>query len=186
MTYPPPNPDGGSGHGTKPYSPPGTTPSLGAQPGLITSTGGLYGQNYVLMAPYYHTLTGRFCFLYYDPNDFDCEDDCVYDFPMEDIQAGRAIDVHKVFLTYRDLGAVKFKLSVSATQYDKATKTEKVNSQTVNIAWGKGDKQLHSYYVDLKVVGERPQLHIYRAANSGPLSITRAIMCGHGDEGQQL
>ncbi len=186
MTYPPPNPDGGGGHGGKPYTPPGTTPSLGAQPGLITSTGGLYGQNNVLMAPYYHTLTGRFCFLYYDPNDFNCEDDCTYYFRMEDVQAGRAIDVHKVYFQYRDLGAVKFTTTVTATQYDKATKTEKINTQSVSVTWGKGDGKIHSYFVDLKVVGERPQLSVFRAANAGPLSFIRGLLIGHSDEGQQL
>ena len=55
MISPPPNPDGGSGRSGV-YSPHDTTPSLGAQPGLITSTGGLYGQNNVLMAPYYLSL----------------------------------------------------------------------------------------------------------------------------------
>jgi len=188
---PPIHNEGGGGVAPPPTpsTPPGSATStpLGASPSLITSTGGLYGRGNILLVPFYNEATKLSYFVTYDSSNFNCELDCVYNFRLEEVAAGREIDVHKVFLKLRDLGAVTFSVTVTATQYNKSNQTETVNTQTVVIKnWGIGDKKLHSYFVDLKVVGECPQLSVFRAANAGPLAIIKAMLCGHSDEGAQL
>ena len=177
--------------GPGPLPPPTPTPTPkqgtpGANPSLVTSTGGLFGFNNILLVPFYDIRLNRTYFIMYDPSNFNCEDDCVYNFRLEEVVAGREIDVHKVYLQYKDLGKVTFKVIVSATQYNKALKKETINSKTVVVTVGKGDGKIHSYFVDLKVVGERPQISIFRKGNAGPLSIVKVMLCGHSDEGEQL
>lgn len=179
----PPEPGGGGGGGTKKSGP------IGGQPSLITSTGGLFGFNNALIVPFFDTRTNLSYFVVYDPTDFNCEEDCLYNFRMESAAPGKEIDVNKIFLEYRDLGPVKFTVIVTATQYNKAKLTEKIQSKSVKVSVGSKnpDGKLHSYYVDLKIVGERPQLSIFRAADAGPLSIVRAIMyIDTGESGEIL
>jgi hypothetical protein len=181
--------DGGSGGGGGGGNPPSPKPKagpLGANPSLITATGGLFGTNNVLLVPFYDTRVNQSFFVLYDPTNFNCEDDCFYDFRLEDVQAAHNIDIHKVYFLYRDLGKVKFTVTVTATEFNRVTKKETTVSKSVQVTWGSGDNKLHSYFVDLKVVGERPQLHLFRKADAGPLAIVRAILIGHSDEGQIL
>lgn len=178
----PPDP-GGNPKPPKPSGP------LGGQPSLITSTGGLFGFNNALLVPFFDTRLNLSYFVVYDPADFNCEEDCVYNFRLESGAPGKEIDVVKIFLEYRDLGPVTFSVAVTATQYNKSKKKETIQRVEVSVSVGtkKPDKKIHSYYVDLKVVGERPQLSIVRKADAGPLSIIRATMfLATGEEGDVL
>lgn len=175
------NLDGGS----NPKNPGGGIPGkpkasgpLGGQPSLITSTGGLFGFNNALIVPFFDIRTNLSYFVVYDPTDFNCEEDCLYKFRLESGEPGKEIDVVKIFLEYRDLGPVKFNVIVTATQYNKAKREEKIQRVSVPVSVGNKnpDNKIHSYYVDLKVIGERPQLSIFRKADAGPLSIIRAVM----------
>lgn len=179
-------PDPGGGGGTPKKSGP-----LGGVPSLITSTGGLFGFNNALLVPFFDTRSGLSYFVMYDPTNFNCEEDCVYNFRLESGAPSKEIDVTKIFLEYRDLGPVTFTIIVTATQYNKALRKEKVVRKEVSVSVGtkKADNKIHSYYVDLKLVGERPQLSIFRAADAGPLSIIRAMMfinTGEAPEGEGL
>lgn len=190
----PVNVDGGPGGGG--FTPPGNKPPLaskgpvGASPTLLTATGGLFGLNNALLAPFVDTRNGKNYFVIYDPTNFNCEDDCVYNFRLESLKPGRNIDVHKVMIEYRDLGPVKFYVSVTATQYNKALKKETMVTAPLKpvatVLKGKGDKKIHTTWIDLKVVGERPQLTILRKANDGPLSIARVLLVGNSSEEDQV
>lgn len=162
--------------------------STAANISLLTSTGGLIGTNLVLLTPFYNAISKKYYFTIYDSSNFDTEEDCVYNFKMEDVQSGRNIDIHKVYLQYRDIGKVKFTVTVFATQYNKVKKTEKIVSdfQEVSVGTKKGDGKIHSYFVDLKVTGERPQCVITRKAADGPLAIVMAKMIGDVSEEQQI
>ncbi len=176
---------GSSGGGTRPGGGGGgSSKPLGAQPSLITSTGGLVGFNNTLLIPFFDTRTGMEYFVTYDPTNFNCEDDCIYKFRLESVAPGRTIDIHKVFIEYRDLGKVTFTTRVEATQYNKATKKETLVYKSVVSTVGKGDKKIHSLFVDLKVNGERPQLIIIRKADDGPFSLVRAMLVGNSSEEQ--
>jgi hypothetical protein len=154
---------------------------------LLTSTGGLFGTAFVLITPFLNVQSGNYGFLITDPTDFNCEEDCVYNFRQED-KPGRVIDVHKVYLQYRDLGKVSFLATMTATQYNRDTNKETIDtdSKLVTVGNTKPDKKIHSYFVDLKVQGERPQLSITRKAGKGPLSIVTAMMIGNANEENQL
>lgn len=181
IIFNPTNPHQGQ-FGPKPTAPPNT----GTNTALLTTSGGLYGYDNVLLVPFYNAINGFSYFLNYDPANFNSEVDCVYYFRLESVKPGRAIDVHKVYFEYRDLGAVKFTTTVTATQYDRATKRETEQSKSVISSMGKGDRKIHTLFVDLKVVGERPQLMLLRKANAGPLAIIRAMLIGNVVEEDQL
>jgi hypothetical protein len=177
---------GGSGGGTKP--PPSGGPPKGAINGaLITSTGGLQGSIGLLIVPYLVKATGRYVFGLFDTTNFNCEEDCIYDFKTEDVKAGRSIDVHKVYLQYKDIGRVKFTVFVKAIQYNRSTQKSTVveKSKTVTVG-GLVDLEIYSVFIDLKVQGERPRLRILRRANDGPLDIVTAMMIGNSAEEAQL
>lgn len=181
---------GGGGYGGGGKPPGGGSKSkgtVGSQPSLITSTGGLYGYNNALLIPY-QDANGRTYLVIYDPANYNTEEDCVYEFKLEDISPGRAIDIHQVYFQYRDLGLVNFTVTVRGTLYDRATKKETLVSKTVIVKWGttNADRKIHSYYVDLKTVCERPQLRVVRKADQGPLAIIRAMMFGNSDEDADL
>lgn len=154
---------------------------------LITSTGGLFGVNFALLTPFFDIRMQSFVFAITDPTNFDSEEDCVYNFRQED-KPGRTIDIHKVYLQYRDLGKVSFDVIVSATQYNRATgkETPDVAKKTVSVGSTRPDKKIHSYFVDLKVQGERPQLTIIRKRDKGPLAIITAMLMGNSSEENQL
>lgn len=158
-----------------------------ANASLITSTGGLFGSAYALLVPFFDNRSTKFVFAIYDPFNFDCEEDCVYDFRQED-KPGRVIDVHKVYLQYRDIGKVTYIVKVTATQYNRVTGKETIDtkSKTITVGNVKPDLKIHSYFVDLKVQGERPQLNITRKADKGPLSIVTAMLIGNSNEENQL
>lgn len=166
----------------------GAAKSSAAAPSLITSTGGLFGGAFALLVPFFDLRTNSFVFAIIDPNNFDSEEDCVYNFKMEDVKSGRVVDIHKVYLQYRDLGKVSFDVSVTATQFNRSTQKEKIEvaTKTVKVGTTKGDQRIHSYFVDLKVQGERPQLSIVRKKDSGPLSIVTAMLIGNVSEENQL
>src|SRR5580692_6825872 len=127
-----------SGGGTKP-----ATPALGGSPGLLTSTGGLYGTQGLLLAPYYNNNTYQGYVIVFDPSNFDCEEACEYDYrqelpPEDKPQQGRNVSCHLIILKYRELGIAN--LSVNLTVYQKTTDTYITRSIPVNIPYVKTRK----------------------------------------------
>lgn len=180
----PPHGGGGGGGGTSP--PPASGPK-GATSSLITSTGGLFGQDFKLVFPFFNMITNQNFLALYDVTSFDCEEDCIHNFRMESAKIGRVVDVHKVYLEYRDFGKVTFNITVNAYLLNRSTGKETYPKVTKEVIInGKKDLGLHSKFVDLKIQGERPQLQIFRAANKGPLSLTSVILIGTVMEEAQL
>jgi hypothetical protein len=172
----------------------GTT---GGSPGLLTSTGGITGLTGIFTIPFQDLLLNRFYFVTFDPTDFNCEEDVTYFFKQEDIEVGRVVTIHKVLIVYRMIGQVKFTLTLNGflesvkSSNEDPSQTGRFVSKSVPVTFGLGlgkipDKKLHTRSVDIKLTCERPQISISRLANSGPLAITKVIMCGTADEGQQL
>lgn len=166
-----------------------STSKTAANISLLTSTGGVVGLLPFLIVPFFDNRTGKFIFAKYDSADFNCEEDCIYNFRQEDLQTGRNIDVSKIYIQYRDIGEVKFDVIVTATLYNRKTKKSKiVHDELENIVVGnkKPTKKIYSLFVDLKVTGERPQLSIVRKKDAGPLSIIKAMMIGDSSEEDQV
>ena len=113
------NPNGGGrgfpkgGGGGKP---PGTT--LGGSPGLITSTGGLYGTNGLLLVPSYNIITGKAFITLIDATNFNCEENSQYTFRQEANYGnipgeGRSCSIHLIILKYREIGSVSFNINIT-------------------------------------------------------------------------
>ncbi len=157
---------------------------LGGSPGLLTSTGGLFGINGVLLTPVINNMTGKSYILLMDSNDFNCEESAEYDFPQEippreSPQEGRDVNCHLIILKYRELGTARFNINV--TTFEKDTDKFTTYSFPVIITALVPDNKIHTRYISISVPGERPQVSITRFGNTGPLSITSLTLCGNAD-----
>lgn len=171
-----------------------------SNPSLITSTGGLLGINGVLLTPAFNQITGKSYIINYESQDFNCEEDAQYSYRQEANfekfpGEGRECSIHLIILKYRELGYVKF--SINITVFKQAI-DDYVNYQIPviipKLKLTKArlntfpDKRIHTLKlapVNGVITGERPQISITYAANSGPLSITKLVMCGNADEAAQ-
>lgn len=183
---------GGSGGGGIPASLPGTNP--GGNAGLLTSTGGLFGIGGLLLTPVINFSTGKSYIMLMDPTNFNCDENAEYDFPQEipprqAPQEGRDVTCHIIILKYRELGYVTF--SVNVTTFQKTTDsfiTEqyKVSIPSVALSGVRKkqfpDERIHTLYIPIQVIGERPQVSVTYNANAGPLSIVSLVLCGNADE----
>lgn len=194
------NPGGVGGGGG--FNPPSSGGKGGGSsfnnPALITSTGGLSGTSGILMAPAINTMTGRSVIVYFNPNDFNCEENAEYDFRQEADYGqipgeGRTCTIHLIILKYRELGYAKFNINI--TVFDRTiddfttisipvsipAKSLKTKSRQASFP----DKKIHTLYItppNHVIQGERPQVTITRNKNSGPNSVTRLTICGNADE----
>lgn len=180
-------PNGGSGGG---YRPPVGKSTIKGSPGLITSTGGLFGVNYQLLMPLFDSVFDKTYLALIDPSNNDTEEDAFYAFKQEDVMPSRTVSVHKLIVVYKEIGAARFNVGVQVY----IRKPNKFYAKTVpvqiKVRNEKGvpfpDGRLRELAVDLVIEGERPQVFISRNANSGPLCVTRVHMIGHADEKEVL
>lgn len=203
MAFPPVGPGGPnpvhlppipSGAGSK-----NTSSSLSANPGLLTSTGGLYGLNGVLLSPVYNTVTNKSFILSMDPTNFNCEENCEYDFPQEipprnAPQEGRDVNCHLVILKYREIGYASLTLNI--TTFQKNTDSFNTYSYPVSIPpiplTSKARKQsfpdnrIHTLRIPIDVPGERPQITVTSNGSAGGYSIISIVLCGNADETPQV
>lgn len=192
------NPNSGIGHNGN-FNPPNSGGSSGGNtklttsPSLLTSSGGLTGLSGLLMTPYF-TPQGQCLVAIHDPTDFNCEEDCEYDYPQEipPIQYQDSCDAtwNRIKLKYRELGEVSFTLQID--YYNKTTDcftTKKISLKISNpypVRNTFPDNKIHTRYIPLVISGERPQIKVIRKANKGPLSITKLLFCGCADETPQM
>jgi hypothetical protein len=198
------NPNGGGrgfpkGGGGKP---PGTT--LGSSPGLVTSTGGLYGTNGLLLVPSYNIITGKAFITLIDATNFNCEENSQYTFRQEANYGnipgeGRSCSIHLIILKYREIGTVSFNINI--TVFNQITDSFITASIPVNIPIipytqmtrvrknSFPDNRIHTVKLTPPrgvISGERPQVSITITGGKGPLSITKLVMCGNADESSQM
>lgn len=201
-----PNPDGGwpwrgqGGTGGKGTGGAGKGINLGNNPGLLTSTGGLSGKNTLLVTPVFNVTILKSAVIGYNPSNFNCEDPCEYDFRQEANYGqipgeGRTCTIHLIILKYRELGQASF--SVNVTVFDQTLDSFITTAIPVNIPAIKltktrlknfPDGRIHTLRLNPKggpVQGERPQVSITINPNSGPVSITKLVLCGNADETAQ-
>lgn len=193
----PENPgDGGTNPGGGGYNPPIKNTTGVTNPGLINSTGGLFGNTGLLLTPYVNIITGNCYVFVHDPNNFDCEESSEYDYPQvippeQAPQEGRNVSCHLIILKYREIGVCTFGINLTMYQKTKdifTTKSFAVNIANTNKRASFPDNRIHTRFIGLTPVftGERPYLSITRNANSGPYSVTKMILCGNADEAPQL
>jgi hypothetical protein len=201
----PVNQEGGGGRsGGGVHIPPtrsGGSSLIGANPGLITSTGGLVGVNGLLFTPAINPNTNISVLLNHDITDFNCEEDSEYDFRQEANYGqisgeGREASFHLIILKYRELGYAKFSINITVFKQSiddfetiqiPVTVPKNITSKKRKLTFPDGRIHTQKLYPPNGVItGERPQVTITRDANSGPMSGTKVILCGNADEVPQM
>jgi len=179
-------PNGGTHGGRNPYTPPSGKSTIKGSPGLLTSTGGLAGASFKLLMPLFDSVFDKTYCALIDADNNDCEEESFYLFRQEDVMPGRICSVHKLLITYKELGVATFSIGVQVYlrepnkfyQNSVELKITKRNQKGMPFPDGK----LRTIAADFVIEGERPQVFIRRKANSGPLAITRVHMIGKADQ----
>ena len=176
---------------SKPSKPPVPSHSnLGGSPGLVTSTGGLYGVQKTLLVPFFDARSQHTALWMIDSNNFDTEEDAFYYFMSPDISMARAVTVHQVAVIYREIGECQFTIGIIIynRRDDKFIFKERIVNITNDISpivdivnTPFPDNKLHTIYADLNISGERPQVYLKRSKDSGPLSVQSITLAGHRD-----
>lgn len=188
------------GTGRPPNRTTNATRATSSNPQLVTSTGGLQGLSGALLTPInVNQIPGASSYvMIHDSNNFDCEEDCIYYFRQEvgSEFEGQYVEVNRMIVKYRELGAATFSIGISA--YQKSTDDFKVVTTQVSIPSVKLTNARKKVFPDGKVhiisiappkgiiSGINPQAFISRKANSGPLSITKLVLCTYADEVPQI
>jgi hypothetical protein len=110
-----------------------------------------------------------------------------YAFKMEEIIPGRVPTVRKIIVVYRDLGLATVGFFLTGTLFTAPSGQQLVsNSTTVTLGTASKTGRLMTALVDLELTAMDMQLTINRAANAGPVSIVKIIMCGQVEVDQEF
>lgn len=172
-----------------------------ANPSLITSTGGLLGINGILITPAFNQTTNKSYIINYEPHNNNCEEDAQYTYRQEANYSkfpgeGREASYHLIILKYRELGKCKFSVNITVfkqTIDDFVTYQIPVSIPVLPLTRVRlnnfPDNRIHTIkiapIIGGVVIGERPQVSITYKANSGPVCVTKLILCGNADEAAQ-
>lgn len=192
-------PNGGSG-GASGRTPPASAPAGGGSQGsgsggagsagavnlaLLPVTGGLVGYQVNMLYPIFDQLSGNNMIYLMDSNNFNTEEEIKYDFRVEEFEPGNEATIHRIVIRYRDLGVVTFTVAVvSATTLAKGIDTTEGsgNARIYTVGNQIPTNKIYTLLVALKVTTEAPQVKIIRAANAGPLAITKVkVWASYGD-----
>src|SRR3990172_7403026 len=176
----PPGPESEPVEGTGTGSGAGTTggaANVASNVGLIPSSGGLVGFSGKIAVRFFVGVRKTFKAIF-DPPDFDCEESAEYRFKVEDVKEGFKPTINRVRILYRNLGRAKFTVTVKSVK--------QVHSETLEVGDSSADKKIYTVLSSPVITDEMPQLIITRLANSGPLSIVSATLCGVFGDGAQL
>ena len=112
----------------------------------------------------------------FDPTNFnDPNSGSFYDWKVEDVIAGRTPTINRVIISYRDLGVASLFVNLSGTNdTGKAVNA----SKTISIGNAVPLGIILTTLVGISLSGQNLQLSIVRAANAGPVSITKVRMEG--------
>lgn len=160
---------GGSGGGSS---------SPGANPANVSASGGLFGITGQLLW-FGNSISFPFPIVYVlDPSNFNCEEDCEYDFKIEEVALYRQPTVHRVILRFRDIGRATLNFFISGNVLG-----ESVVSKIVTVViGGKRDNKIYTATADISFTCEAPQLKIFRNANAGAFSLTKVMLdMSYGD-----
>jgi hypothetical protein len=174
------DPGGGSpaGSGGGGGAPP-TAPNLANLPVV----GGLLGLRTQLLVPGFDDAGGQDLIYEIDPTNHNCEEDCEYQFKVEEVEPGNELTIHRIVIRYRDLGVVTFTIAVVSAiapivDYTPGTG----NAELITVGNVKPTNKIYTYKSSMRVTTEAPQLVILRKANAGPLAICKVRAWGsYGD-----
>lgn len=116
---------------------------------------------------------------------FNCEENSNVAFKMEDIKEGRTATIHKAIIFYRNFGQAQF--TITTFYYSPLDNTWRTQTSAVqNIGSLVADFRINSIEVPILITGERPQIQVNVVGNSGPVSITKVVVCGNMGEGPHI
>jgi hypothetical protein len=115
-------------------------------------------------------------FYTFDPTNFnDPLSSSFYSLKIEDVIAGRTPTISRVIISYRDLGVATFTVTLSGTDDSGAA----INSSTpVTIGSVAAPGIIKTVLPGIALTAQNLQLSVTRAANGGPVSITKVRMEG--------
>lgn len=200
------NLNGGGQGGRGGGGPPGANKGGGgsgkpSNPSLITSTGGLVGVSGLLLTPAFNQVTGKSYIINYDPTDFNCEEDAQYTYRQEanferNPGEGREASFHLIILKYRELGYANFSINITVFKqalddfitYQIPVSIPRIQLTSKSRKVSFPDNRIHTARIAPPrgvITGERPQVTFTVAGNSGPVCITKLVLCGNADEASQ-
>jgi hypothetical protein len=144
------------------------------------SNGGMSNPLNMLLIP--GNVGFNFSFYTLDPTNFnDPNSGSFYNWKVEDVIEGRTPTVSRVILSYRDLGVATITVTLSgvvgmtdALQPD----TPKSATATIQIGTANATGKLCTVVLGMNFTAANLQLSVQRAANAGPVSITKARLEG--------
>lgn len=159
----------------------------GTNPGLLTSSGGLFGSESALLIPVFDPETNLKYIANFDPTDFNSEEDAEYRYRLEEVSEGRLITISRIRVVYRNIGKVTVTGRISGIVQLKS-KTWKVVSAEQEIILGDDTKDLtiRTAYFDMVITMERPQFRYIRLANDGPLAIISTTLIIEVEQAAQV
>lgn len=172
---------------TTPSSPSSGGGVTGTNPGLLTSSGGLFGSASALLIPIFDPETGLKYIATFDPTDFNSEEDAEYRYRMEELTEGRLITISRVRIVYRNLGIVKVTGRISGIVRLKDNTWKVVSIERVLILGDTSkDLSIRTDYFDIVITMERPQFRLIRLANDGPLAIISTTLITEVEQAAQV
>ena len=124
------------------------------------------------------TYTQAMYFL--DATNFNSTTGSEWDFRVETVQDGKCPTVRRVRIFYRDLGQCTITVTLDGFNEDGSAVATQSKQITIGTVGANGKIKLA--YADLVLTAEFIQCKITRAANAGPLCITRVTLVGALEE----
>ena len=154
------------------------------------SNGGISQLASIAMMPMQDAATGV-CGLYaFDPlfGFNDPVNASIYTWKIEEIQHGRTPTIETILVTYRNLGLVTVTFTINGSDDSDNDVTAFL---TVQLGSSTPTNRLRTRLFTpqnaqstLPFTGKNPQLTMFRAANAGPLSITKITLCGRVEKAE--
>jgi hypothetical protein len=143
---------------------------------MAASNGGIPTPLQILLIP---AVPQPGAFMYtFDPTNFnDPNSGGFYSWKVEDVACGRTPTIHRVFISYRDLGQATIGVMLSGTNDAQQV----VMSLNAALAIGNASPTNKIMTIDsgiISLTAQNLQLTITRAANAGPVCITKVRMEG--------
>lgn len=138
------------------------------------SNGGISVPLNMLLIP--AQIGSQYSFYTLDPTNFnDANSGGFYNWKVEDVIAGRTPTVSRVIISYRDLGPATFTLVLTGT--NDAGQVVAVQTP-VAVGTQAASRKIVTKVLGLALTAQNIQASIIRAANAGPLSITKLRLEG--------
>ena len=153
------------------------TPSVYVPP----SNGGVLATSKMALFPCFNATENQSQFMAFDPTQGfnDMVNPSSYNFKVEEVQPYRTPTVRRVIVSYTDLGQVTVVFTMTG-----CNDLQQVVSVSKSQVLGNEEPTngILTQKVDISLTAMNQQLNISRAANAGPLSITKVWIIGEYEE----